>query len=381
MSSRRRFLRSLPVAAIGLRTLAATAASPSKYVLIGTSTSGSSQGVYRAEWTPSTGELGPLTLAAELKNPTFLALGKAGPARRHLYTVSEISRGVGSVASLSLSPDAQLKLLGNESAEGSGTTHLSVHPDGRSVFAANYGGGSVTSFRITADGTTSPAVSHFQYTGSGPNPKRQEKPHAHSATPDPSGRYLLVNDLGLDRINVYRINASTAELTPNDPPYWSSRPGAGPRHIGFSPNGRRAYCVNELDSTVDLLDWDGTKGTLTTRQTVETLPPEFPVADARGCEIAITHDGRFAYVANRGHESIACFSINRTNGELTFMERVSNGGKSTRYITLDATNRWLLLANEDSANVVILERNTSTGKLSAPRHTYTLDKPMCIVFA
>ncbi len=178
-----------------------------------------------------------------------------------------------------------LTKLNEESSLGGGTTFISAKNG--CVFVANYGGGSVTSFRIKPDGSLSKPVSHFQFQGTGPNHDRQEHSHVHSALSSPDGRFLLVNDLGLDRIVIYRVDPATAELKPNDPPYFSVRPGAGPRHLVWHPNSRWLYNINELDSTVDLLDWNSSAGTLKLRGFVSTLSPDFPKNTAFAGEITI----------------------------------------------------------------------------------------------
>lgn len=353
---------------------------PKQRVLFGTNAGGQSKGIYIADWTAATGELGEFTLAATLVSPTFLAK-HAAPKGQHIFSVSEKEKGSGDVYSFLLEDGARtLKQISEQSADGAATTHLSVHPDGHSVFAANYFGGSISSFHVGNDGKLSPIVSHFQYEGHGPNKDRQDAPHAHSAQVSPDGKYLLVNDLGLDRINVYRINAATAELTPNDPPYWSATPGSGPRHIAFHPSHRFVFSINELSSTVDVLAWDAKAGTLKRLSSICILPPGFDPAKAGAAELAVTRDGQFVYGNNRGENSIAAMRFNADAGSLSILQLASNGGNHTRFITLSPDERFLIACNQKSGNVVILERDAKTGKLSEPRHTYPLDMPMHALF-
>lgn len=382
MISRRKFLGALPMTALSLR-YASAKSSQTPRALFGTNAGGTSKGIYIADWNVNTGEFGPMTLAAEVDSPTFI-VKHPHPQGMLIVSVCEKSKGNGQVASFLLEPGASmLKKISRQDALGSGSTHVSIHPNGASVYVANYGGGSVSSFHVRPDGSLSPAVSHFQYTGHGPVADRQEKPHAHSAQVTPDGRFLLVNDLGLDRIVTYRINASTAELTPHEPEYWADKPGAGPRHIGFHPNHRWVFNVNELSSTVDTLEWDGKQGALSTLSSVSILPPDYPAEKAqaaRAGEIAVSKNGRTVYVNNRGHDSIAAMKVNPKTGALTVQQLASNGGVNTRHIVMDPTEQWLVACNQTSGTIAVLPRNRSTGKLSEPKQTYKLDRPMFTLF-
>ena len=373
MLNRRNVLLSLPAAALSLRTSsAAVHAASVKRVFIGT-TGKVSKGIYTASWNASTGEIGATSLAAEVQNPSFLAMERGA-----LYACSEAGGDSAKATAYAITPSG-LRKLNEQSSLGGGTTFISARNNG--VFVANYRG-SVTSFHKGADGSLSKPVSHYHFEGSGPNHERQEHAHAHSALPSPDGRFLLVNDLGLDRIVVYRLNARTSELAPNDPPYFSARPGVGPRHLAWHPNGKWLYSVNELDSTVDLLDWNGSTGTLTQRSFASTLEPNFPKNTAFAGEIVLSADGRFLYVGNRvASDTIAVLSVDQGSGILKLEQLASNGGKNTRYCTLDPTGRWMLLCNQDSDTLVVLERDRATGRLSEPKGTYSLDKPQCILFA
>lgn len=382
MISRRSFLLSSCASSFAFRAAFAHVHAP-KQVLFGTLTSGTSKGIYTATWNDVTGELGPLSLAATADNPTYLV---KYPHRDGTLILSVLEKEPenGTLVSYLLKPGAtQLTELSRQDTLGSATTYVSIHPDGRSAYVANYGGGSVTSFHIRPDGTLSPAVSHFQYQGKGPNAARQEKPHAHSAFVTPDGRYLLVNDLGLDRIVIYRINPATAELLPHEPEFWSDTAGAGPRHIAFHPNGHWVFNVNELGNTVDTLRWDPKEGTLTKLSTVGILPPNYPadkVRVAHASEIAVSKDGRFVYVNNRGHDSIACMRVDPKSGALTVMDLADNGGINTRHITLDDTERWLIATNQDSGNIAVIPRDRKTGMLAKPLHKYNLDHCMFTLF-
>jgi 6-phosphogluconolactonase len=379
----------MPIAAAAFHEgLFAKTAPASKRIYIGTQTEAQkgvapaapSKGIYTAGWNPATGEISAIELAAEDANPTFLALRPGHPVTS-LYASSELGPSDSKVTQFAVAgARGALSQHSVQSAEGGETCFVSVHPDGNSLYAANYAG-SLTSYRLAHDGSLSPPVSHFDFVGSGPDKARQATAHGHSALIAPGGKFLLVNDLGQDRIAIFHADAATAKLTPNDPPYWQARPASGPRHLAFHPNGKWIYNVNELDATVDLLDWDGERGVLTARGFVSTVGPEVPPHTCAPGEITISDDGRFVYVGNRTVESIAVFSVDPKTGSLTLIQLASNGGKNTRHIALDPTGRWLVLSNQTSCDIVVLSRDAATGKLSAPVHTYPHDRPMCVVFA
>jgi 6-phosphogluconolactonase len=264
-------------------------------------------------------------------------------------------------------------------ALGPGTCHVAVDHLGRAAFCANYNGGSATSFVIDYNGQLSDAVSHFQYQGHGPNKERQEAPHAHRVTVSPDDRFLLVNDLGLDCIHIYHLNDATAKLTPNDPAQWNAMPGSGPRALRFHPNGRFAYCVHELVSQVEVLEWDRQKDTLKSVQKVSLIPEDYRGV-TRGSDIVITRNGRFAYAANRDYDCLVSFAVDPGSGKLTFLARGSCGGKIPRHLALDPTERWVLVANEQSDAISIFARDEKTGKLAETGKNVPISKPQCLVF-
>lgn len=378
--SRRVALQLLPAAPAALSWQAraqSRTATKGKHVLLGT-TGKVSKGIYIAAWDDAAGELGSITLAAALSAPTFLAVHRSH-RETFVYAVSEVEGANARVTAFRYQPGQTTPLLkiNEQSSLGDDPTHISVSPDGHVLAVANYTGGSVTSYKVSSGGSLSAPVSHFQYSGHGPDSSRQQKPHAHSAAFSPDGRFLLVNDLGLDRINVYKVAAQSGTLTPNDPPFWAARPGSGPRHIAFHPKGLWLYSVNELDSTVDVLGWDALNGRLEARDHLSTLPAGFPSKKAFAGEITMSRDGRNLYVGNRvGADTIAVFDVAAAGASLSLSQLTGNGGKLTRHIALDQTERWMLLSNQTSGALVVLERDQATGHLSEPRHSYPLDTVM-----
>ena len=351
-------------------------------LLVGTQTTGASKGIYAYTFNEATGELKQTGLAAATPSPTFLALAPGG---NRLYAVSEVDefggKKGGGVTGFTLDRvNARLTEINGVSSGGTGPCHVAVDHTGRCVFAANYSGGSAASFHVGEDGRLSKAVSFFQYTGHGPNKDRQEKAHAHRVTVSPNNRFLMVNDLGLDMIHIYKLDAKTATLTPNKSAAWKSAPGEGPRALQFHPNGKWVYCVTELKSTVDVLHWDGERGAFEQVQSVKLLPEDYK-GDTRACDIIFDRKGQFAYVANRDNDFMASFTVSDVDGKLTLIGRSSCGGKTPRHIALSPSNRWLLVANQDSNNISVFARDAKTGKLADSGKNFPLATPQCLVFA
>ncbi len=383
--NRREFLRSAAVAPIAGKVLGSRTPEENRRLLfVGTQTvnGSTSKGIYSYRWDPARGDLEAAGLAAESDNPTFLAVH---PDAKYLYAANELDKfeaqASGAVSAFAIDrAGAKLKPINQVSALGTGTCNVAVDHAGRAAFCANYDGGSASSFVINYNGQISDAVSHFQFHGHGPNKDRQEAPHAHRVTPSPDDRYLLVNDLGLDCIHIYHLNDANARLTPNDPPQWNATPGSGPRALRFHPNGRFAYCVHELASQVEVLAWDREKGTLRSVQKVSLIPQDYHGA-TRGADIVITRDGHFAYAANRDYNCLVSFAVDPKDGKLTMLERGSCGGKIPRHLTLDPTEKWVLVANEQSDVISVFARDEKTGKVADTGKDFPISRPQCLVWA
>jgi 6-phosphogluconolactonase len=380
-SSRRSFLAKLSAVALAART-PLWAGEPAGLIFVGTYTNdkgSTSRGIYAFRWDADAGTLAPLGLAAATVNPSFLTLS---PNHRHLYAVNEVDqyRGQksGSVTSFAVQEGA-LKAINTVSSGGGGPCKITADFTGKAAFVANYDGGSAASFRVSPNGALSKAVSRFQYSGHGADPQRQAAPHTHCTTVSPDNRYVLVNDLGLDRISVYRLDPLTAVLTPNDPPFYEALPGSGPRSFTFHPGGKWAYSLNEIANTVDALAWDAERGVLTRLQNITTLPEGFTGSNTTAT-VAVDSAGRFLYASNRGDNSIVVFSIDDRDGKLKTVQHVGCGGKTPRHFALDPGNQWLLVANQDSSNIVVFARNTRSGQLTPTGAEYPLGHPVCIVF-
>ena len=367
-------------------TLAAAAskgfsASPTQRVFVA---SGTPEGIRAFDWNTATGELAAAGVAAEIPTVDWLCLSPDG---RYLFAACEVDsfngKPTGEVASFRID-DGKLVQLSGQNSASKGTCHCAIDRTGRVLVAADYGGGSAASFKVT-EGKLSPLVWSEHYTEHGSNANRQEAAHAHFASFSPNNRFAYINDLGGDMIHIYTFDTKTAVL--KNAGTYKAQPGAGPRTLHFHPNGSTAYCMNELNSTVDVLKWNKTDGSLTRISTVDLLPPNAPVPDPKdapqgntGCDTVIAKDGRFVYFANRGTDFLYSFKADPATGALSPMERTGTGGKTPRNFTLDPAERWMLVADQNSSNVAIFPRDRATGKLANEAKTVACPTPMCIVF-
>jgi 6-phosphogluconolactonase len=353
-------------------------------VYIGTYTDGGkSKGIYTFELDPKTGAVSSPKLAAETPSPSFLALHPSG---KFLYAANEVDRFQGRAGGLVSgfaidAADGTLSKLNHAATRGEAPCHLAIDRAGGTVLVANYGGGNVAAIPIGPDGRFDDAKAAYfhQLQGQGPNRERQEKPHAHWIDLDASNRFAIAADLGTDSLWVFRFDPTKGTLTPNDPPSAKVAPGSGPRHFVFHPDGHHAFVNNEMASTVTAFNYDPEKGMLKTLQTLSTLPDGFQ-GDNSTAEIAVHPNGRFLYVSNRGHDSLAIFSIDKTSGKLEAIGHARTGGRTPRNFAIDPTGRWLLAANQDSDSVIVFQLDPDTGRLSPTDHGARVPKPVCVVF-
>lgn len=350
-------------------------------VYVGTYTGTKSKGVYVFGMDLASGAVTPARLAGEAVNPSFVAIH---PSQRFLYAVGEVSdfagKKSGGVSAFAIdSSTGNLTLLNQQSSGGTGPCHLVVDKAGKNVLVANYGGGSVAVLPIQADGRLSEASCFIQHTGKSVNPRRQEAPHAHSINLDAANNFAFVADLGLDKVLVYRFDAMKGTLTPNDPPAASVAPGAGPRHFAFHPSGRYAYVINEMGNTVTAFSYDAQKGVLTAIQTLSTLPQGYTEV-SHTAEVQVHPSGKFLYGSNRGHDSIAVYSIDQNTGRLTLVGIPSTQGKTPRNFGIDPTGTFLLAANQDSDNVVVFRIDPQTGELKPTGQVVEVPTPVCVKF-
>ncbi len=348
---------------------------------VGTYTRGASEGVYLLEMDPVGGSLSEKRLVAKLDNPSFLAID---PSERFLYAANEIGRyegrPSGAVSAFAINRSTgDLTLLNQEASEGGAPCHLIVDAEGQNVLVANYGGGNVSVFPINPDGTLKPSSDIKQHEGSGPNPDRQERPHAHSINLDPTGQFAMAADLGIDKVLIYRFDPESGTLETNDPPFAEVEPGAGPRHFDFHPNGRLAYVINELQSTVTAFRYDSESGALVPFQTISTLPDNFEGSNTTA-DIHVHPSGNFLYGSNRGHDSIAIFAIDPDDGSLTAMGHSSTQGETPRNFGIAPGGKFLLAANQNTDNIVVFTIDPEDGSLEPTGTNVEVPAPVCLKF-
>jgi len=348
---------------------------------IGTYTGQYSKGIYAYRFDSKSGLLAPLGLVAESDNPSYLAIH---PSRRFLFAVNEVDdyggQKAGSVSAFAIdAKTGKLTFLNTVSSRGADPCYVAVDKTGKYLLAANYRGGNVAVFPVGEDGRLGEASAFIQHTGHGTNPERQEGPHAHSINLSPDNRFAVAADLGLDELIVYRFDATKGSLAANDPPFAKVNPGAGPRHFDFHPRGKFAYAINELGSTITAFAYDAAAGALKELQTVSTLPKDYSGSND-DADIHVHPSGKFLYGSNRGHDSIAVFSIEPDQGTLTLVEHVSTEGKTPRNFGIDPSGTYLFAANQNSDNIVVFRIDAKTGRLTPTGQTIEVPSPVCVKF-
>jgi 6-phosphogluconolactonase len=349
-------------------------------VYVGTYTGGASKGIYAYRFNPSDGKTASVGLVAESTNPSFLAVS---PDNQYLYAVNEMSNFEGkngAVSSFSINArTGALTFLNRILSGGSDPCHLSIDHFGRWLMVANYSSGSVSVFPIEGNGRLGKASAMIQHEGAGKDPNRQAGPHAHSVNLSPDSRFLLVPDLGLDKVMIYRFDIGKGTLSPNDPAFVKLNPGSGPRHLAFHPNGRFVYLINELSSTLTAFAYDSDRGSLREIETISTLPQTFSGANTTA-EVAVHPDGTFIYGSNRGHDSIAVFAIKADKSIVEPVEYVSTKGKTPRNFAIDPTGDYLFAANQNSGEIVVFRIDRVKGKLAATGEILKVPNPVCVLF-
>jgi 6-phosphogluconolactonase len=344
------------------------AAKDDALVYVGTYTGPKSKGIYA--WRFRDGSLSPLGAVGETTNPSFLTIHPTG---RFLYAANEI-RG-GAVTGFSIDKaSGKLTEINQASAQGGGSCYVSVDATGKYVLVANYGGGSVTVLPVDEKGRLGEATAHVQHTGKSVDPKRQTKAFAHCVKLSPDNRFALVADLGMDQLLVYAFDAVKGTLKLHSE--GKLKPGSGPRHFAFHPNKRMVYQINELNSTITAFAWDN--GQLYERQVVSTLPDGFK-GENYTAEIVVHPGGKWLYGSNRGHDSLARFSIDSA-GKLTPVDHTPTKGSTPRNFALDPSAKWLFAANQKSDNIVVFRVDGRDGKLTATENVIEAPSPVCVRF-
>ncbi|MBX3049831.1 MAG: lactonase family protein [Caldilineaceae bacterium] len=355
--------------------------SNSPLLYIGTYTRRGGKGIYVARFDTETGHIGEVTLAAEASNPSFLALHPSQPI---LYAANEMEAGAqggGQVSAFAIDTNSgALTFRNQQPTQGSAPCHLAADATASLVISTNYSSGSVAVMPIDSTGQLKPSSQVIQHEGSSVNVRRQQGPHAHSVTIDPTNTYAYVCDLGMDKVMIYRMDRENGKLLPNEAQNWARVPaGSGPRHFAFTPDQRFAYAINELDSTINGFAFSAEDGSLKDVCRISTLPDDFD-GSSHCADIHVHPSGRFLYGSNRGHDSIAIYAINEKSGELTSLGFESTQGKTPRNFGIDPSGRWLLAANQDTDNIAVLAIDQKTGGLTATGHSVTASMPVCLTF-
>ena len=349
-------------------------------VYIGTFTGAKSKGIYACHMDEASGAVTSPKLVAETKSPSFLDID---PQHKLLFAINEINRfegkPAGAVTAFAIdSATGALSQLNQRSTVGTGPCHVVVDATHKDVLVANYASGSVAVLPVSADGHLGEASTFIQHHGKSINPSRQEGPHAHCLTLDAANRFAFACDLGLDEVLVYKFDAEHGTLTANDPPFAAIKPGSGPRHLVFHPNGHAAYVINELNSTITRFAYDADRGVLTEKQTISTLPVDFKGQNFPA-EIAVHPSGKFLYGSNRGHNSIAIYAIDSATGALKNIGYEPTHGKIPRNFAIDPMGRFLLAANQNSDNIAVFRIDPATGLLKFISQI-DVPAPVCLKF-
>ena len=355
-------------------------------VFVGTYTNKTaSKGIYAYRFDPGIGKLSSLGVATESEDPSFLAVHPSG---KYLYAVNEIDHFGGqksaAVSAFSIDPrNGKLTLLNQVATQGAGPCHISLDKSGKYVLVANYDGGSIAVFPIGEDGSLATASAFVQHSGSSVDRERQQGPHAHWIGTSPDNRFALTADLGLDEILLYHFNAAKGALTSNNPPYAKVNPGAGPRHLAFHPNGKFAYVLSEMESSVTAFAYKASNGSLSPLQTISTFSilRKDQSGPKEAAEIAVHPNGKFLYASNRaGIDTISTFSIDPAKGTLKLRDEYPTMGKTPRTFAIDPTGKFLLAANQESNNIVIFRIDSTTGALTPTGEIAEAPAPVCIIF-
>ncbi|MFO0979572.1 MAG: lactonase family protein [Planctomycetaceae bacterium] len=370
--------RSVLSFAVVMIALSSEAMADKVRIYIGTYTEGLSKGVYTCEFDDEAGTLSEPVLAAELKNPSFLAIHPSG---KFVYAVNEISegpgRGQGGVTALKVNGDGTLTKINDQVSEGGAPCHCNVDATGKNLLAANYVGGNVVVFPINEDGSLGPVSCNMQHEGSSVDKSRQEGPHAHSINLSSDNRFAYAADLGIDKIMIYQLDAEKHTLAPSNPPAALVTPGGGPRHFAIHPSGNFAWTNNEMTMVVTGFRRDAQTGALFAIQEISTIPGGYNGRKSTA-ECLVHPTGKFLYVSNRGHETITAYSIDQETGLLKYLENEQTGGKEPRNFYIEPKGKWLLAENQNSDSVFVFGIDQETGMLNPTGRSITVGKPVCI---
>ena len=339
-----------------------------------------SEGIYVYRMDPSSGELTFETVVQNIIDPSYLAVH---PHTGYVYSVNEKGtfegRPGGGVTALAVEhPSGDIRRLNAQSSGGEDPCYISIERTGRHALVANYSSGSVAMLPIGSDGKLGPASQVIRHTGSSVQPERQDGPYAHCILPDPTNRFAVACDLGIDKIMIYRMDLDARKL--HGHAEVSVAPGSGPRHLTFHPNGQYAYVICELNSTLLAFRYDSRAGMFEEIQSVRTVPPGYEGRNMCA-DLHVTPDGKFLYASNRGHDSLACFAVDAASGRLIPQGQTSSGGAEPRGFEIDPGGKFLLSANQNSDNIVTFLIDPETGQLTRIGDEMQVSMPVCIKYA
>ncbi len=351
-----------------------TATAQDYYLLVGTYDSPKSEGIYVYRFNSTDGAAKPVS-HIKTSNPSYLSVS---PDQQYVYAVHENAKDGkgGEVASFSFNKQTgQLSYINQQPTGGDHPCYVETDKTGKWVFAGNYSSGNFSVLPVAAGGSLGVPASLIQHEGSGPNEQRQKSPHVHCTYISPDNRWLFVPDLGIDKVMIYGFNATDGKITPTSSAFAPSEPGAGPRHITFHPDGKKAFLIEELSGTV--VSYKYRKGKLKKIQRISTLVAgdmRFPGS----ADIHVSSDGKFLYATNRSTvNNIAVYSIHK-KGTLSLLGHQSTLGNGPRNFNFDPTEKFLLVGNQNSDEIVIFERNSETGLLKDTGKRIAVGKPVCI---
>jgi len=347
----------------------------STLVYIGTYTGKKSQGIYVCRLDPATGSMTAPELAGEIINPSWVEIHPSG---KFLYAAGEYGayKGGGAIRGFAIGQDAKLTPINTQEPNGKGPCHLAIDRTGKAIFVSNYGDGSVSSLLIAGDGSLAPSAWVDKHPALGD----QLKPHAHCGEFDPANRFALTCDAGIDRIYVYRFDASTGTLAANDPPFAATTAKFHPRHLTFSPDAKFVYCINEAAMSVTAFSYDAEHGILREIQTISTLPADFSGKAGSTAELIMHPSGKYLYGSNRGPDSIVGYSIDATTGKLALVGHTDTLGHTARGFGIDPSGQWMIVGNQNSDSVVQFKIDPSTGRTTPTETKFELGAPVCFKF-
>lgn len=349
-----------------------------RYIYYGTGLESGGDGLYCQAFDASTGDLGTLKAVAKGPSASFQAINAD---RTILYTMCDTDETKGGVRSYGIDQESgELSLISEQVAGGGKPCYVGLDRSERLLLVASYSDAVITVFPVEEDGEIMPLSFTAQHQGgTGVAPSRQNVAHAHSIYADPSNRYVMVCDLGQDKVVVYSLDAENGTLQLEDGLSVKTAPGAGPRHLAFHPNGEWVYVMNELNGTVTHYLWDAGKGALIEQGTVDTLPFDFDGYNITA-EIVISQDGRFAYGTNRGHDSIVVYAIDEDTGALRLVQRTSACGKHPRNFNIDPSGKFLIVVNRESNNAIFFRIDQATGQIEATGVEVDVPDSICVRF-